>query len=173
MQSKSEIPVTIANWSANVMTKWGWKRRVFVFGCYPVWDFLLLQTWLFMSQMLLHSRGERGISTHALHAAFATEAHFSGKLSNYSDGNDAAVPSLTASECFAVNWRNQKNFWPLSLHVIHTAHFVQSSRIMNFSHFVFLFSSTLSSLWTLFECWPWKSERQTQADTTPGNNTGW
>lgn len=36
----------------------------------------------------------------------------------------------------------------------------------------FCFSSTSSCLWTSYECWPQKFERQTQGDMTPGSSTG-
>lgn len=132
--------------------------------------------------MLLHSRGERGIGIHALHVAFATsQKHISLESCQITAMKMMLLFQVwqLLSVLSAVNWRNWRNFQckgkvlAFSFHVIHTAHFVQRSWLMNFSHLVFLFSSTSSSLWTLFACWPWKSERQTQADTTPGNNTGW
>lgn len=42
----------------------------------------------------------------------------------------------------------------------------------SFSSVFFRFSSTSSCLWTSFECWPLKFERQMQGDTTRGNSTG-
>lgn len=53
------IQVTMANWIAEVMTKWGWNCL-----CLAVVQresALLLQIWLLMSEILLHGRGGRGI----------------------------------------------------------------------------------------------------------------
>lgn len=167
----------MANWRANVMIKWGWNSCVFVFGCYPGWASLLLQTWLLISEILLHSRGGRGIHTPRC-ARPSLERLFSRKLIKLQwwKSRFGRVRTLlsavfqVAFQCrswWMNNWMDKGTF-NKKKNIGHERARNPHGPLCLFFHF----SSTLSSLWTSFECWPRKFERQTRGDTTPGNSTG-